>query len=360
MAFGTIAGTRSSVGRTHLIQRCWRRLPAASLLVLAFAATPVVVHAGFIDLDWVSPTTNADGSPLLDLASYRVYVATSIPSCPGTTFEAFAAPGPSPAPGETVAVTLTSLSTNATYWVRVSAVDASGNESACTEGVSGVARADINPSPSALNFGTAPVGTTTTMDFSVQNLGASTLTGTATSPAPFSIVSGGTLNVAPGASQVVRVGFTPVAEQVFGANVTFTTNGDQVSRSVSGTGVMATPAVLQFSQAAYAVTEGGAATITVTRTGGSHGGVTASYAVSNGTAIAGVDYTAAGGTLTFGAGVLSQTFTVRTTSDKTVETAETISLTLSNPQGGAILATPNPAILTMNDKNRAGNGRRGK
>jgi hypothetical protein len=156
------------------------------------------------------------------------------------------------------------------------------------------------------------------------------------------------------------VGFTPLAEQTFGASVTFATNGDAVSRPVSGAGVMATPAVLQFSQPAYAVTEGGAITITVTRTGGTHGGVTASYAISNGTATAVADYAAASGTLTFGAGVTSQTFTVRTARDKTVEAAETIVLTLSNPQGGAILGTPGAAILTVNDKDRARAGRRAK
>src|SRR5262249_8182684 len=50
------------------------------------------------------------------------------------------------------------------------------------------------------------------------------------------------------------------------------------------------PGALQFSSATYAVNEnGGAATVTVTRTGGSSGAVSVSYATSNGTATAGSD-----------------------------------------------------------------------
>jgi len=354
MAVGTIAAARLSVER--VARR--RRLYAALVLALAFGATPVVADAGYLELDWQAPTTNADGSPLLDLAGYRVYTATSVPPCPSSAFDVLAAPGPSPAPGETVAATLTSLNAGATYWVRVSAVDTAGNESPCTAAVSGVARTDINPTPSALSFGTVTVGTTKTMDFTVQNSGATSVTGTVTSNAPFSVVSGGTLNVAPGASQSVRVGFTPQGEQVYGASVTFTTSGDQVSRSVSGSGVMATPvvtpALLQFDRAAYTVTEGGAVTITVTRTGGSQDGVTVNYAIGGGTASAGADYTAASGTLTFGAGVMSRTFTVSTARDKRLEAAETIMLTLSNPQGGAALGTPSTAVVTVNERTRTG------
>jgi hypothetical protein len=355
MAVGTNGATRPSLEQDRMRRR--RRLHAALILALACGATPVVADAGFLDLEWHAPAANADGSPLLDLAGYRVYSGTSVPPCPSSTFDVLAAPAPSPGPGEMVAATLTSLNAGATYWVRVSAVDTAGNESPCTAAVSGIARTDINPTPSALSFGSVMVGTTRTLDFTVQNSGETSLTGTVTSTAPFSVVSGGTLNVAPGAAQAVRVGFTPVAEQVYGASVTFTTNGDQVSRSVSGSGVAAaptvTPAVLQFRQTAYTVTEGGSVTVTVTRTGGSQGGVTVSYAIGDGTATAGADYTARSGTLTFAAGVTSRTFTVSTARDRRVEAAETITLTLGTPQGGAVLGTPSTAIVTINER-RAG------
>ena len=68
---------------------------------------------------------------------------------------------------------------------------------------------------------------------------------------------------------------------------------------------------LQLSAAAYSVSEaGGQATIKVNRTGGAASGVTVQYATSDGTAVAGTDYTTTTGTLTFGANEPTKTFTV--------------------------------------------------
>ncbi len=56
---------------------------------------------------------------------------------------------------------------------------------------------------------------------------------------------------------------------------------------------VAPPGTLQLSAATYSVAEnGGSATITVTRTGGSAGAVGVTLATSNGTATAPADYTA--------------------------------------------------------------------
>jgi hypothetical protein len=318
--------------------------------MVGLLALPAAADAGFLDIEWTAPTTNADGSPLIDLAGYRVYTGSSTPACPATSFQTLAAPGSSPAPGETVAATLTNLTADTTYWVRVSAVDSSGNESDCTPAVTAVAHTEVDATPSALSFGSVTIGTASTLDFAVQNLGATTLTGTVTTATPFSIVSGGALNVAPGAAQRVRVQFTPTGAQVFGGSVAFATSGDDLTRSVSGTGVAAlTPALVQFSQTAYTVKEGGSATITVIRMDSTNVGVTVDYTTGGGTATAGIDYTAASGTLTFAPGVTSQAFSVKTARDKSVETAETITLTLRDPQGGAVLDT---ATLTVNDGTR--------
>jgi len=106
-----------------------------------------------------------------------------------------------------------------------------------------------------------------------------------------------------------------------------------------------------FSTAAYSVSESGpTATITVTRTGGSTGAVSVQYATSNGTATAGSDYTAASGTLNWADGdSASKTFTVTVANDLVPESNETITLTLSNPTGGATLASPAVATLTLLD-----------
>jgi len=115
--------------------------------------------------------------------------------------------------------------------------------------------------------------------------------------------------------------------------------------------------VLQFSSATYSVNEGvlsGKAVIKVTRSGGSASGVTVNYSTGDGTAIAGSDYTATSGTLTFGAGVTSKTFAIPIVKDTLDESDETVNLTLSNPTGGATLGTPDTAVLTIIDNDSGG------
>src|SRR5262249_39947033 len=68
---------------------------------------------------------------------------------------------------------------------------------------------------------------------------------------------------------------------------------------------------VRFSKPSYSVrVSAGTVTITVTRSGGSAGRVTVNYMTNGGTAVAGVDYVATFGTLGFGPGVNSQTFTI--------------------------------------------------
>ncbi|PRC43566.1 chitinase, partial [Mycobacterium sp. ITM-2017-0098] len=76
--------------------------------------------------------------------------------------------------------------------------------------------------------------------------------------------------------------------------------------------------------------------------------VTVSYATSNGTATAGVDYTAKSGTVTFAPGILSQQIQVSITGDTAVEQNETITLTLSNA-GGATIADGSALGTITND-----------
>ncbi len=114
------------------------------------------------------------------------------------------------------------------------------------------------------------------------------------------------------------------------------------------------PGSVQFSQATYQVTEGTAtATITVTRTGGAAGGVTVQYRVmpgSPGTATGGgVDYTLNTGTLSFGAGDTSKTFTVSIVNDTLIEPDETVIIELFNRSAGLTLGTQTTTTLTIHD-----------
>src|SRR5262249_45734584 len=119
-----------------------------------------------------------------------------------------------------------------------------------------------------------------------------------------------------------------------------------------------TPGALQFSTGSVQVSEtAGSATITVTRTGGSDGTVTVHYGTSNGTARAGVNYTATSGTLTFAAGETSKTFQVSILNDHKKTGNLTVQLNLSSPTGSATLGTPTLETLTIADVGRTRNER---
>ena len=113
--------------------------------------------------------------------------------------------------------------------------------------------------------------------------------------------------------------------------------------------------ILQFSAATYSVAEnGGNATITITRTGGSTGVVGVRFATSNGTATAAADYTAVTQTVSFANGdTANKTVSIPIIDDTLVEGNETVNLTLSNPTGGATLGTPSTAVLTITDNDVA-------
>ena len=95
-------------------------------------------------------------------------------------------------------------------------------------------------------------------------------------------------------------------------------------------------------------------TITVSRTGGLASGVAVGYKTTNGTATAGVDYGGQSGTLVFGGGVASLTFSVPIVNDSVFEPDETVNLTLSNPTAGATLGSRPTAVLTITDNDSPG------
>ena len=104
-----------------------------------------------------------------------------------------------------------------------------------------------------------------------------------------------------------------------------------------------------FSDATYSVGEAGpVATITVSRTGNPSGSVTVDYATADGSAVAGIDYTATAGTLSFADGEDTQTFDVPILEDSMIESNETINLALSAPSGANLGATSN-AVLSITD-----------
>lgn len=118
---------------------------------------------------------------------------------------------------------------------------------------------------------------------------------------------------------------------------------------------VAEPSILTFSSSSYEGAEGGGdATITVQRTGGKAGRVGLDYSTSDGSAIAGNDYTATSGTLQWDSGeVAPKTFGVAILDDFEIETDETVNLALSLPTGGAVLGPDSSATLVIRDNDQA-------
>jgi hypothetical protein len=89
---------------------------------------------------------------------------------------------------------------------------------------------------------------------------------------------------------------------------------------------------VQFDASSYSVDEtAGSATITVTLSAVSGKTITVDYETSDGTAVAGSDYVAKTGTLTFDPGETVQTFTVTIVNDVLNEEDETLGLALTDP-----------------------------
>ena len=78
--------------------------------------------------------------------------------------------------------------------------------------------------------------------------------------------------------------------------------------------------------------------------------ITVDYTTADGTAIAGKDYTATNGTLTFNAGEISKTVTVSVTGENRVEIDETFFINLSNVTNGDILDAQGEATITNDDE----------
>jgi subtilisin family serine protease len=104
---------------------------------------------------------------------------------------------------------------------------------------------------------------------------------------------------------------------------------------------------LTFGSSAYFMQENaGVATITVKLSGPSSLPVSVDFATSNGTAVAGGDYVASSGTLTFAPGETNKTFSVPIVDDVLPEANETINLTLSNLVNAG-LGSPSTASITI-------------
>lgn len=119
---------------------------------------------------------------------------------------------------------------------------------------------------------------------------------------------------------------------------------------------------LSFSAANFNVNENGTAitAITVNRSSGSTGAVTAAITLTDGTATGGApalvspeDYDNTSIIVSFASGETSKTITVPILDDTVAEANETVNLSLGSPTGGASIGTQSTSVLTIidNDSN---------
>ncbi|MDE1569445.1 Calx-beta domain-containing protein [Aquabacter sp. P-9] len=158
----------------------------------------------------------------------------------------------------------------------------------------------------------------------------------------------GTLTFAAGETQKT-ISVAAIGDAVSEANETFSVTLTAASGATIADGVAvgtirnddAAPVLPTLSIADASFAEGsagapGKGTFVVTLSAASATPVTVKYATSDGTAVAGSDYTSKTGTLTFAAGETQKTITVSAIGDGNVEANETFTVKLSSPSGATI------------------------
>lgn len=106
-----------------------------------------------------------------------------------------------------------------------------------------------------------------------------------------------------------------------------------------------TPTITITDEQVTEAAGGSTMTFTVTLSKAVNVAVTVDYATANGTAVAGSDYTATSGTLTFAPGETSKTIVVSILNDTVLESGEQFTVNLTNPTNGAV-AAGNPGTGT--------------
>ncbi len=151
-------------------------------------------------------------------------------------------------------------------------------------------------------------------------------------------------------SGIVPINFNLAGGLTVGTWMTVTaTNLSTGDTSAFSNAVSAQPVSVAFAAAGYSVQSTGmTAMIDVTRAGNLAVAVSVNYATSNGSAVAGQDYTSASGTLTFLPNQTDEAFSIPILANSSRPTTfSTVNLSLSQPGGGATLGTITFATLTI-------------
>jgi PKD repeat protein len=169
---------------------------------------------------------------------------------------------------------------------------------------------------------------------------------------PCALIASYTLDFGDGSPPVTQT--SPLFSHIYNnpgfyaARLTVTDAAGQVSDNLTQI-VITVAAGVQWSSATYSVGEnGGNVTLTATRLAGGTGDVTVHYASHDGTAQAGLDFTAASGDLTFAGGqASSKTVIIPITEDLAIEGDESFTVTLTGAAG--TIGSPATATVTITD-----------
>ncbi len=116
----------------------------------------------------------------------------------------------------------------------------------------------------------------------------------------------------------------------------------------------ATEGFVQFTTGSYTPAANATSqTITVTRIAGDSGPIQVMYATSDGTAVAGTDYTAVSGVLNFADGETVKTFVIPLKAGTFAEGTRTISVTLTPLTSGVVLGPVGTSVVTITSPNPA-------
>ncbi len=288
-----------------------------------------------------SLTTSANpspfGSPLTLTAT--VTAATATPTGTVTFFDGATNLGSSALTGGVATLVTSSLSVGA-HSLTASYAGATGflasNSAVYAQTISKIATtvgvmSSLNPSTSgaSVTFTATVTGTTGTPTGSVTFLdGASPL-------ATVALVAGSasyTTSSLIGGSHTINV--------TYGGTSTYASSANSLVQ------VVVTGSTIAFNPTVYYRHEDlGTVTLTVTRTGGvTSGPASVQYATANGTALDGVRYNSATGTVNFLGGETSKTFDITLLDTMAIEGKQTFTVTLTNPNAavlGAAVATVN-------------------
>ncbi len=212
-----------------------------------------------------------------------------------------------------------------------------------TEGNSGTTNAIFTVSLSAAS------GRTTSVNFATAN-------GTAIAGSDYTATSG-TLTFNPGEtsktiSVAVQGDTLNEINETFNVNLSNAINATIADSQGIGT-ITDNDPIPSFAIGDVTLTEGNSGTtnaiFTISLSAVSGRTTSVNFATGNGTAIAGSDYTATSGTLTFNPGEISKTISIPIIGDTLQESSETFAVNLSNPTNATITDSQGIGTITDND-----------